>query len=109
MNLKIIATAVYGVLVGVGGVIGFMKAGSIASLMMGSISALLILVSAFAMYKHSVLAHFSAGILAALLMCFFAYRFFVTSAFMPSGLMVIFSIALLAILCIKQKKATLKA
>lgn len=104
MNFKTVATCVYGIMVGVGGMIGFVKAGSVASLVMGSLFALLLLACAFAMYKQSVLAHFLSGILASLLACFFAYRFMLTYAFMPSGLMLILSIALIAILCVKQKR-----
>lgn len=105
MNFKTISTVVYAVLVGVGGVIGFAKAGSPASLAMGTLFSLLLLICAFAMYKQSVLAHFSAIVLTSLLGCFFAYRFFITGAFMPSGMMMILSIAMTVILCIKQKRS----
>lgn len=107
MNLKIGATAFYGILLGVGGIMGFVKAGSVASLIMGSVSAMLMLGCAFAMYKQSVLAQFAAVVLCSLLTIFFAYRFLISYKFMPSGLMFVLSIALLALLCLKQKKLAL--
>lgn len=107
MNFKTLATGIYGLLVGIGGVIGYIKAGSLPSLIMGGSSAFIILGCAFAMYRQSVLAHFSAVFIASMLTCFFAYRFFASYAFMPSGMMLVMSIALLTILCARQKKTAL--
>jgi uncharacterized membrane protein (UPF0136 family) len=107
MNLKTTATATYAFFVLVGGLIGYLKAGSIASLAMGLFFSALLFSCAFAIYKKSVLGHVLSLALTSFLLLFFGFRFFQKLAFMPAGLMVCLSIGLLSILLFKNYETAL--
>ena len=94
-----VTLGIYGVLLAVGGVIGYVKAGSRASLIAGTISA----VAAFAAVGLSIIS--SQGgtalgmILAVALFLLFGYRYAVkTRKFMPSGLLAVVSLIVLAVM-----------
>ncbi len=95
MKKKAILTFLYAILVLIGGITGYTKASSLPSLIMGVGFSLLLMISAAGQYKKSVLAHFSAIILAGILALFFLWRFTHTLSFMPAGVMVIISILVL--------------
>lgn len=95
---------IYALLVLAGGIIGFLKAQSSASLVMGIIFAILLLTSSWLFFKGRAsgfyLGLFSTGVLGA----FFLYRLILTHKFMPPGLMVILSlIVVLVVLSSKCK------
>lgn len=104
MNIKVTATATYAFFVLIGGIIGYIKAQSIPSLMMGSIFSALLFICAYAIYKKSVLGHVITMILTSFLLVFFGFRFFQKLNFMPAGLMVILSLALLSIFMLKSSR-----
>ncbi len=97
-----IVLAIYGALVLVGGVIGFKKAGSLPSLLMGAISGLLLLVTSYGLHQGQSWAHTAAFALPLVLTLFFLYRFSLSYAFMPAGLMVLLGIATLLFLYFKR-------
>lgn len=97
-----IATLAYGILILVGGVIGHLVAGSRASLIAGTLSGVLVLLSAWAIYKNKIWGKSTALILAILLDAFFTYRWMVTQKFMPAGMMSILSLLLIWILVRKN-------
>lgn len=105
MKLKATATLVYSLFVILGGLMGYIKAHSLPSLVMGSIFGLLLLVCAIALFRDSVLGHFSAIALGFILLIFFCYRFFQTYSFMPAGLMVVLSVGLLVVLMLKTNNS----
>jgi uncharacterized membrane protein (UPF0136 family) len=84
-----IVLAVYGALVLIGGFIGFLKAGSYASLIMGAISGLLLFATSYGLHEAKEWAGQAAFVIPFILTVFFLYRFSMTHAFMPAGLMVI--------------------
>lgn len=84
--------AIYGALVLVGGLIGFAKAGSKPSLIMGGISSLLLFITSWGIYQGQPWASTAAFALPLLLTLFFLYRFSLSYAFMPAGLMVLLGI-----------------
>lgn len=92
----------YGLLMLIGGIIGFMVAGSTASLITGGVFSALLVASGIGMLKKSVVARFSAIGLSLLLTFFFSYRFYITKAFMPSALMMLVSLIVLIALGIAQ-------
>lgn len=102
MNLKVTATATYAFFVLIGGLIGYVKAGSFASLSMGVFFSSLLFFCSFAIYKKSVLGHVLTLALTSFLLLFFGFRFFQKLAFMPAGLMVLLSVGLLSILLFKK-------
>jgi uncharacterized membrane protein (UPF0136 family) len=89
--------ALYGLLILVGGIIGHIKAGSTASLVMGVVFGLLLLLSSGAMFskKYFKKGVYSALILTLILDAFFTYRYLATMKFMPSGLLVLISLGVI--------------
>ncbi len=79
---------IYGTMLILGGLMGFLKAHSKVSLITGAISGLIVLLSCKIKSKSSYL-YISA---ISLILCgFFSYRFAGSHSFMPSGLMLILS------------------
>ena len=83
---------VYGALLIVGGVMGYTKAGSTPSLIMGSLSGLLaILLSIWGLKGHDLPSLFLLGGEAIVLSAFFYMRYANSKKFMPSGMMAVVS------------------
>jgi len=93
---------IYALIVFLGGIFGYMKAGSAASLVSGVTFSAILGISAFVLFNGKLYGFYVATATAALLAAFFLYRFLLTYKFMPSGLMCIISLAMLAILLIKR-------
>ncbi len=88
---------IYIILLLVGGMIGFFKAGSKVSLMTSAISAALLVLAAIpTLFQYGVRQALADVIMAALLVVF-AIRLTKTKKFMPSGLMLAITIAALAL------------
>jgi len=107
MNLKTTATATYALFVLMGGLIGYLKAGSYPSLMMGTVFSMLLFFCSFAIHKKSVLGHVLTLVLTSFLLVFFGFRFFQKLTFMPAGLMVVLSLGMLCIFLFKNPKKAL--
>lgn len=101
MNYKIVVVFVYAALLLIGGIIGYIKADSLPSLIMGVVSALLVAASGFAMLRSLAWGNTSALLLSGLLFLFFSYRFTNSFKFMPAGLMALISLAVLVVLLTK--------
>jgi uncharacterized membrane protein (UPF0136 family) len=88
---------IYIVLLLVGGMIGFLKAGSKVSLITSSIAAALLVLTAMrGVFAENFRSNLADGIMAALLIVF-AIRLTKTKKFMPSGLMLILTLTALAL------------
>src|SRR5436305_11691495 len=83
---------VFGILTIAGGVVGYVKAGSLASIIAGSISGVLLLVGAFVMPEHRVAGLATALIVSLLLAAYFIRKYLSTGAVMPAGLMSVLSV-----------------
>ncbi|CAN5261421.1 hypothetical protein BH20VER2_BH20VER2_08080 [soil metagenome] len=83
---------IFGVLTILGGVIGYLRAGSMASIIAGSISGILILVAALLLPSNVVAGLALAGVISLLLAGRFLPAFIRTGDFMPAGMMSILSI-----------------
>ena len=83
---------IYGFIVSLGGVIGFMQAHSIPSLVMGLVFGALCSFFALFCFKSHVLGLISGAIITGVNTLFFLYRFFLTWNFLPAGLMMIISL-----------------
>lgn len=94
-----IVLIVYGVLLGLGGLMGYLKAGSRPSLVAGSTSGLIAVLTAMAM-RNDFRAIWLGVALAAAMLVVFTIRLRKTRKFMPSGLLVGASLVVLAILLI---------
>jgi uncharacterized membrane protein (UPF0136 family) len=83
---------VFGVLTVAGGVVGYVKAGSVASIIGGSITGVLLLVAAFLLPEHRAIGLATAFIISLLLAAQFAPKFIRTGRIMPAGMMSILSV-----------------
>jgi uncharacterized membrane protein (UPF0136 family) len=83
---------IFGILTIAGGIMGYAKAGSTASIIAGSISGILLLVGAWLMSTNQVVGLAITLVVSLLLLIYFAPKFMRTSAFMPAGLMSILSV-----------------
>jgi uncharacterized membrane protein (UPF0136 family) len=83
---------IFGLLTIVGGVMGYVKAGSTASLIAGSISGILLLVAAFLLPDHLAIGLALAVVVSVLLAGRFVPAFMKTHQIMPAGLMSILSV-----------------
>ena len=93
-----ITLVIYAVLLAVGGVIGFTKAGSKPSLIAGLASAIGALLALVLSLQNRTLGMGLACLLAILLFVFFGYRYAAkTRKFMPAGLLSVVSLVVLVI------------
>jgi uncharacterized membrane protein (UPF0136 family) len=83
---------VFGVLTIAGGVVGYVKAGSVASIIAGSITGVLLLVAAFLLPEHRAIGLATAFIISLLLAAQFVPKFIRTGRVMPAGMMSILSV-----------------
>jgi len=83
---------VFAVLTIAGGVVGYVKAGSVASIIAGSITGVLLLVAAFLLPEHRAIGLATALILSLLLAAQFVPKFMRTGKVMPAGMMSILSV-----------------
>jgi uncharacterized membrane protein (UPF0136 family) len=94
-----ITLAIYGVLLAVGGLIGYLKAGSRASLIAGTISALAAFTALGLSLGNGRWGTPLGMILSIVLFILFGYRYAnKTRKFMPSGLLAVVSLVVLAVM-----------
>jgi uncharacterized membrane protein (UPF0136 family) len=82
---------VFGVLTIAGGVVGYVKAGSAASIIAGSIAGVVLLVAAFLLPEYRTVGLATALIISLLLAAQFIPKFLRTGKVMPAGMMSILS------------------
>ncbi len=100
---------IYAFIVMLGGIIGFIKAHSGASLMMGLLFGTLLMVSAFAVYKRKVVGIWISLALVLILDAFFTYRFMQTLRFLPSGLFSLLSLITLFLMIFELRRDSKEA
>jgi len=83
---------VFGALTIVGGIVGYVKAGSVASIIAGSITGVLLLVAAFLLPEHRVVGLATALIVSLLLAAQFIPKLLRTGRVMPAGIMSLLSV-----------------
>jgi uncharacterized membrane protein (UPF0136 family) len=90
---------IYAVLLAVGGIIGFKKAGSRPSLIAGLASAVAAIAALLLSFQSPIWGMVLGSVLSVVLSLFFGYRFLVkTRKFMPAGLLAVVSLAVLGIM-----------
>ncbi len=93
MKTQSIIILTFGIVVLSGGVMGYAKANSIMSLIMGGSFGALLIASGLLVYKNSIPFFFVATFTTLFLHLFFLYRFLKTMTLMPAGIMVLLSTA----------------
>jgi uncharacterized membrane protein (UPF0136 family) len=109
--MKVTATTVcvYGLLIALGGVMGYVKGGSHASLISGGSFGLSLLISAYFISKGKIAAQYLALILTFLLDGIFTYRFAKTLNFIPAGFLSLISLAVLIVIALKIRRTRITA
>ena len=97
MSFPVWVILIYGILVFVGGLFGYLRAKSKISLISGVIFGLAIILSGFGIHYNFEIAGKSPGIylslsLVGILTLMFTWRFLRTKKFMPSGMMLFLSV-----------------
>lgn len=102
MKLGQIVLIVYGLLLIAGGLIGYVKAESLSSLVAGGVSGIIAIATfAFSLRQRPV-AYLIGSALALALVCAFAWRLAKTGSFMPSGAMLVLSALVLLLLLVAR-------
>jgi uncharacterized membrane protein (UPF0136 family) len=92
MGLAKIYFIIFGVLTIAGGIVGYVKAGSVISIIAGSISGVLLVVAAFLLPDHQAVGLIIGLVISLVLAGQFIPKFFQTSKVMPAGLMSVLSV-----------------
>ena len=92
MEVTKIYFILFGVLTIAGGIVGYVKAGSVASIIAGSITGILLLVAAFLLPQHRGVGLATALVISLLLAVQFIPKFLQTGRAMPAGMMSILSV-----------------
>lgn len=87
----------------IGGIIGFVKAGSIISLVASVLSSLVMILSGIGMLKNKALGTYSALIASVILMVVFGFRFANSGRFMPGGLVLTASVILAFLVALSSR------
>src|SRR5437764_11109973 len=96
-----ITLGIYAVLLAVGGLIGYVKAGSRPSLIAGLLSSVVAFTALGLWIGNSRWGVPLGLLLASILLVLFGYRYAVkTGKFMPSGLLAVLSLVVLAVMCL---------
>lgn len=96
---KITTTLItYSALLAGGGLFGYLKAGSLPSLIMSSIFALLVLLSIYFNKEYPAISYKATYGILAFLSVFFLYRTLITGKFMPAGMLSIITLAVIGLL-----------
>lgn len=88
-------TLIYGILVLAGGIMGHIKAASTASLIMGGLFGILLIICSFGIFRNQLFPAYVGMLLTFLLTAFFTYRYLITYAFFPAGIMSLISLGVL--------------
>jgi uncharacterized membrane protein (UPF0136 family) len=83
---------IFGALTIIGGVIGYVKAGSLPSIIAGSITGVLLLIAGWLLPQHRAASLATALIISLLLAAQFVPKFIRTGKAMPAGMMSILSV-----------------
>ncbi|CAF23704.1 TMEM14 family protein [Candidatus Protochlamydia amoebophila] len=94
---------IYAIIVLIGGIVGHAVANSLASLIASSITAAILLGCGYLVHKGQSWGYYGTLLIAGLLLAFFGYRFSLSYKFMPAGLMLVLTTALLAYLLTNLK------
>jgi uncharacterized membrane protein (UPF0136 family) len=95
---------VYGVIMILGGIAGFARVGSKASLISGVGFGLVLLVSGFGVWNGSQNSLMAATIIALLLVVLFAIRYAKKRRFMPAGMLAILSLVAVVTFALALKR-----
>jgi uncharacterized membrane protein (UPF0136 family) len=91
MNAFQVALLLYAIIIAAGGVMGYVSAQSMVSLVNGLVAAVILLIGLAVSFKNPTAGFGLSAVVALALAVFFAYRFFTTGKWMPGGVTMILS------------------
>ena len=104
MKWQALVVLIYALFIVLGGLIGYVKAHSHPSLIIGVSTGILLIISSLGIYNGALWGLILSFILTSLLIFFFGYRFYISQSFFPAGIMTIFSTITLLFLSFLPKK-----
>lgn len=104
MRLASVTALIYGLIVLIGGLMGFIMSQSLPSLIAGTLFGIIILFTTYHLFKEKAIAQLFALIECAILGAFFAYRYMKSYALFPAGAMLILSALTFIILLVTYPK-----
>jgi uncharacterized membrane protein (UPF0136 family) len=102
--MTIYVLCAYAALLALGGLIGYVKSGSMISIFSGSLSALSLMASVYMIRKRKPVGYLCAIAMTMMLSVLFAYRFSLAFSWMPAGMMLVVSLLVLLFLLGRGKK-----
>lgn len=104
--MKVTATIVFvfGLLIVLGGLLGYAKSSSHASLISGSLFGIILIITAHFISKGKIAAQYIALVSTFLLDAIFTYRFAKTLHFFPAGFLSLASLAVLIVVALKIRR-----
>lgn len=103
MKTKSIVVGIYAALVFLGGIMGYLIAGSLMSIIMSGVFALLLFICTFLIWNGNQTAYDIALGLLLCLLVFFCYRFLQSYKMMPAGMMTLLTAIVLSYLAVVRK------
>jgi len=104
MQKKAILVGCYALLIFLGGIVGYIAANSLPSLIASGLFSFVLSICTPLISRGSLKAYDTAILMTLVLAAFFIFRFFLTYKFMPGGVMALVSGILVAYLCLQRKK-----
>ncbi|MES2121947.1 MAG: TMEM14 family protein [Chlamydiota bacterium] len=104
MKVTALIVCIYGILIALGGLMGFIKGHSYASLISGGSFGLALIISSYLISKGRVAAQYVALVLTFILDGLFTFRFAKSLHFFPAGLLSLLSLAVLIVIALKIRK-----
>lgn len=95
--------AAYGMLIIFGGLIGYLFAGSIPSLIAGTLMGAFLVAAGLGINRASPFAFYTALLISTLLFVFFLYRTWATGKLMPAGMITLLSTMILVLIITTRK------
>lgn len=95
---------IYGLFILLGGVMGYVKSHSTASLLMGGVSAIIIFIGSLAIFKGIEWGYYLSFGITTFLVLFFGYRYYLSGKLYPPGIVSLVSILVLFVLFFSKWK-----
>lgn len=106
MRLLSVVVVTYAILLILGGIIGFLHANSLPSLIAGTIFGVLMLLCGYGILQRSVRAAYWAFAFSLILLVFFGIRYYNSLKIMPAGIMGLLSLVVCILLLVLRKRIT---
>lgn len=103
MQKKSIIIGIYATLVLVGGIMGYLMAHSVISLVIATVVAFLLFICSFLVWRNNHMAYDATIGILFVLFIFFGYRFLMTYKMMPGGMMTLVTALVLGYLMMRKK------